>query len=59
MAGATAAGVGTALFYDPLVCKKLNAGIADYLARHKLQNVSQLTGNLNIPGQKLEACAAG
>ena len=59
MAGATAVGVGTALFYDPLVCKKLNAGIADYLARHKLQNVGQLTGSLNVPGQKLEACAAG
>ena len=59
LAGASAVGVGTALFYDPLVCKKLNAGIADYLARHKLKNVSQLTGILNLPGQKLEACAAG
>ena len=59
LAGASAVGVGTALFYDPLVCKKLNAGIADYLARHKLNNVGQLTGALNLPGQKLEACAAG
>ncbi|MGE5625486.1 MAG: dihydroorotate dehydrogenase [Bacillota bacterium] len=59
LAGATAIGVGTALFYDPLVCKKLNAGIADYLKRHNLKNVSQLTGALNLPGQKLEACAAG
>ena len=59
LAGASAVGVGTALFYDPLVCKKLNAGIADYLTRHKLKNVGQLTGSLNVPGQKLEACAAG
>ncbi len=59
MAGASAVGVGTALFYDPLVCKKLNAGIADYLERHKLKNVSQLTGSLSLPGQKLETCAAG
>ena len=59
MAGASAVGVGTALFYDPLVCKKLNAGIAIYLDKYKLKNVSQLTGSLNLPGQKLEACAAG
>ena len=59
LAGASAVGVGTALFYDPLVCKKLNAGIAAYLDRHKLKSVSQLTGALNLPGQKLEACAAG
>jgi dihydroorotate dehydrogenase (NAD+) catalytic subunit len=32
IAGATAIGVGTALFYDPLVCPKINRGIADYLA---------------------------
>jgi len=59
LAGASAVGVGTALFYDPLVCKKLNQGIADYLARHKLKSVSQLSGALNLPGQKLETCAAG
>ena len=28
LAGATAVGIGTALFYDPLVCPKINAGIA-------------------------------
>jgi len=32
IAGASAIGVGTALFYDPLVCPKINRGIADYLA---------------------------
>ena len=46
LAGATAVGVGTALFYDPLVCTKINAGIADYLDRHGLVSVSQLTGAL-------------
>jgi dihydroorotate dehydrogenase (NAD+) catalytic subunit len=49
LAGASAIGVGTALFYDPLVCKKINAGIADYLARHKLSNVSELVGGLQLP----------
>ena len=48
LAGATAVGVGTALFYDPLVCKKINAGLADYLARHKLSRVADLTGALRI-----------
>ncbi len=36
IAGAAAVGVGTALFYDPLVCTKINDGIADYLERHRM-----------------------
>lgn len=44
IAGASAVGVGTALFYDPLVCKKINAGIADYLRRHRFNSVSDLVG---------------
>ncbi len=59
VAGAAAIGVGTALFYDPLVCKKLNAGIADYLARHRLQTVAELVGTLDTGGGQLELCAAG
>jgi len=47
IAGASAVGVGTALFYDPLVCRKINAGIADYLAAHGLPNVAALTGTLD------------
>ena len=46
IAGAAAVGVGTALFYDPLVCKKINAGIADYLERHDMASVSDLVGTL-------------
>jgi dihydroorotate dehydrogenase (NAD+) catalytic subunit len=44
IAGATAVGVGTALFYDPLVCNKINAGIADYLARNAMRSVLELVG---------------
>jgi dihydroorotate dehydrogenase (NAD+) catalytic subunit len=44
LAGATAVGVGTALFYDPLVCKKINAGIAEYLVRHRFGSVTDLIG---------------
>ncbi len=48
LAGATTVGVGTALFYDPLVCQKLNLGIQTYLQRHGLPNVSALTGSLQL-----------
>ena len=48
LAGASAIGVGTALFYDPLVCKKINAGIEQYLDRHGLDNVSELVGALKV-----------
>ena len=44
IAGASAVGVGTALFYDPLVCQKINMGVADYLARHGFRSVTDLVG---------------
>jgi len=46
IAGASTVGVGTALFYDPLVCAKINSGIADYLRRHEIAAVSELVGTL-------------
>ncbi|KAA3628777.1 MAG: dihydroorotate dehydrogenase [Proteobacteria bacterium] len=48
IAGASAVGIGTALFYDPLVCKEINSGISDYLQRHDLHGVAQLTGSLRL-----------
>lgn len=48
VAGATAVGVGTALFYDPLVCAKINRGILDYLETHRIESVRALTGTLQI-----------
>jgi dihydroorotate dehydrogenase (NAD+) catalytic subunit len=48
IAGAATVGVGTALFYDPLVCKKINAGISDYLARHEMNSVTEITGTLQV-----------
>jgi dihydroorotate dehydrogenase (NAD+) catalytic subunit len=50
IAGATAVGVGTGLFYDPLLCPKINAGIVAYLRRHGLSEVGQLTGSLVLNG---------
>jgi len=46
IAGASAVGIGTALFYDPLVCPKINAGIVDYLERHEMSSIEQLAGTL-------------
>lgn len=46
IAGASAVGIGTALFYEPLVCRVINAGITEYLDRHGLDSVSRLTGSL-------------
>jgi len=47
IAGASAVGIGTALFYDPLVCPKINAGIAGYLAANGLGSVADLVGTLD------------
>jgi dihydroorotate dehydrogenase (NAD+) catalytic subunit len=46
IAGATTVGIGTALFYDPLVCKKINAGILAYLEKHGFESVSDVVGAL-------------
>ncbi len=48
IAGATGIGIGTALFYDPLICPKINAGIVDYLRRHQLEHVTDLIGSLQL-----------
>ncbi len=37
IAGADAVGVGTGLYYDPLICPKINAGITAYLERHGMK----------------------
>ncbi len=47
IAGASAVGVGTGLFYDPLLCRSINAEIRDYLARHDMAQVSELVGTLD------------
>jgi dihydroorotate dehydrogenase (NAD+) catalytic subunit len=46
LAGATAVGVGTALFYDPLICPALNAGMAAYARAQGCTKLGELTGAL-------------
>ncbi len=48
IAGASAVGIGTVLFYDPLVCNKINAGISDYLQQHHFNSIAELVGTLEL-----------
>jgi dihydroorotate dehydrogenase (NAD+) catalytic subunit len=58
IAGASAVGIGTALFYDPLVCRKVNDGICEYLQRHGFASVQELVGTLQLPGDAILPRAA-
>ncbi|MBO4445154.1 MAG: dihydroorotate dehydrogenase [Bacteroidaceae bacterium] len=43
LAGATAVEIGTANFIDPSVSQKIAYGIAEYMARHGMERVSDIT----------------
>ncbi|MFZ0498637.1 MAG: dihydroorotate dehydrogenase [Steroidobacteraceae bacterium] len=59
IAGATAVGIGTALFYDPLVCRKVNEGIAEYLRESGLESVAALVGTLRTGTEVQDAPVSG
>ena len=48
LAGASAIGIGTALFYDPLICPDINQGIDEYLNRHGYSRVAEIVGSLDF-----------
>ena len=50
MAGASAVGVGTALFYDPLIVPRITAGIREFLQTRGLNHVCDLIGSVAAPG---------
>src|SRR5580700_6005912 len=56
LAGASAVGIGTALFYEPLVCKSINEGISAYLRAQGVASVSELVGTLRT-AQDVADCA--
>ncbi|MBN1240684.1 MAG: dihydroorotate dehydrogenase [Gammaproteobacteria bacterium] len=56
--GASAVGLGTALFYDPMAAKKVNAGVEDYLSRHGFAALPDLIGSLDL-GRSLDMQASG
>ena len=44
LAGSSTIGIGTALFFDPLVCEKINLGISKYLDENGHPSVASLEG---------------
>ncbi|HKI59823.1 MAG TPA: dihydroorotate dehydrogenase [Mariprofundaceae bacterium] len=45
--GSDAIGIGTGLFYDPLLCSKVLDDLHSYLASHGMNHYSDLVGSLN------------
>ena len=48
LAGASAIQVGCYNFVDPSVAQKIAVGIESYLERHKMTNVAELIGGLQV-----------
>lgn len=48
IAGATAVGIGTALFYEPLVCRAIADGIRKYLTDNAIPGLPELIGSLRL-----------
>ena len=58
LAGASTVGLGTALFYDPLAPQKVNAGLDDYLRRHRFTSIKDLVGGIEV-GRTMNQAASG
>ena len=54
IAGASAVQVGTANFADPTIWPKLLAGVRDYLDRHRIPALRDLTGSLDTSAREKE-----
>lgn len=50
IAGCRAVQIGTANFVDPGVYERVLSGLADYLRRHRLDDVNRVVGTLRYPG---------
>ncbi len=57
IAGASTVGIGTALFYDPLMCPRINRQLVEYLDTHQLKHISELTGSLQLHDGSNSPCA--
>src|SRR5688572_13116835 len=54
IAGAAAVQVGTANFVDPFIWTKLLDGLRDYLRRHNIARVSEITGTIDTTAREKE-----
>jgi dihydroorotate dehydrogenase (NAD+) catalytic subunit len=52
LAGSTSVAIGTALFVDPATPNKICTGISEYLAKNKIERLSDLVGALELPGDE-------
>lgn len=52
LAGASAVSVGTALFVDPATPNKICTGLNEYLAKVGVERLSDLVGQLQLPGDQ-------
>ncbi len=59
IAGSSTIGIGTALFYDPLVCKTINAGIVEYLDNHGSTGLDELVGSLKLGKDMQDSAVSG
>ena len=48
IAGASAVGIGTGLYYDPLICEGINQTISTYLSENGMSHISELVGTLKL-----------
>jgi dihydroorotate dehydrogenase (NAD+) catalytic subunit len=58
LAGAATVGLGTALFYDPLVPQRINAGLSEHAARLGIENIGELVGRIRLDDE-LDVAASG
>jgi len=54
IAGASAVGIGTGLFYDPLICGEINKKILEYMGKNSISNIQEITGSLVLNKSKTE-----
>ncbi|MEZ5497961.1 MAG: dihydroorotate dehydrogenase [Steroidobacteraceae bacterium] len=59
LAGATAIGIGTGLFYDPMLLPKINAGLVEYLQSAGCSSLRELVGRANPASRASKARALG
>jgi dihydroorotate dehydrogenase (NAD+) catalytic subunit len=52
LAGASAVGVGTALFVDPAAPTKILQGIVDYMQKTGISHLQEIIGALQLPGDQ-------
>ena len=59
IAGASAIGIGTSLFYNPLICKEINTKISSYLVAHGFSDIHELIGSLTLNQPPPSQCLCG